>query len=432
MQLTIDKLVYGGDGLARTSEGEVLFVPWSAPGDVVEAQKMAGSVKPPRAKLESLLTASADRVEPTCSVFGTCGGCQWQHLSIESQRLWKRNIVEESLRRIGKLPDVPVLDTIGSDPSGWESRNRVQWEIELAGDSFSEKPAYRLGYYQAQSHDVVEFDRCHVMPGPLNTLAAGLRHWAQENPTLASGLLRVEAMISPEQDILLVLEGENNAQLKGFAEDWLTRFPQVKGICHKDPAKKQASPRLLAGHSALRFSLAGKQYQVSAGSFFQTSYAGAEKLLSVLDQWLPEKSASLLDLYAGVGLFSIHFHDRASVVMAIESSKSALADAQESLTLNEILNVALHPGDARQVMRQLKQKFEVAILDPPRSGCQPEVLDWLSTHVTQQLLYVSCNPTTLARDVKTLVANGWKLEVVQPIDMFPHTYHVESIAKLTR
>jgi 23S rRNA (uracil1939-C5)-methyltransferase len=432
VELQIEKLVYGGEGLARTPEGEVIFVPFSAPGDHLQVDRIPGKSKPPKAAVRSILTASQERTTPVCADFETCGGCQWQHLTLNAQRAWKRNIVAESLTRLGKLPDVQVLETIGSDEPHWLHRNRVQWEIDMAGDELSAQPVYKLGYYQAQSHDVVEFSQCHSIPDSLNQLAMQLRALIQQDSALASGLLRAEAFISPNQEILLTLESEKKPTLKALADQLLEAVPTLKGVCRLEPNQKDAMPKHLAGDSVLTFELVGKSYQVTAGSFFQTNYAGAEALLNTIDSVLPAQMDSLLDVYAGVGLFSVHFAKRAMRVMAIESSHSAEADAQENFYLNEITNVHWKNSDARLAVRNLNEKFEVAIVDPPRAGCQSEVLSWLSENIEKQLVYVSCNPTTLARDLKTLVANGWTVDTVQPIDMFPQTYHVETVVSLSR
>jgi 23S rRNA (uracil1939-C5)-methyltransferase len=434
LELTIEKLIYGGEGLARTPEGEVIFVPFSAPEDVVNVERVRGIAKPAKATISTILTPSVDRTKPACSVFGDCGGCQWQHLSIAAQRNWKQAIVSESLNRIGKLTNVTVLPTLAVGADGWQSRNRVQWEIEPDGDEFTPTPCHKLGYYQAQSHDIVEFDQCHVIPETLNQLALRMRQLMRENASLASGLLRIEAFISPApaNEILLTLIGEKNQAVTPLAKQLMQEFPAIQGVCSLDSGKKEATPSPLVGDTALEFGLAGNQYRVSAGHFFQTSYAGTEVLLEILEQYLPESMESLLDVYAGVGLFSIHFAKRTQRVLAIESSPSAEADAHENFSLNDIVNVAWKTGDARQSLRALNEKFEVAIVDPPRGGCQPEVLSWLSQHIEKRLIYVSCNPTTLARDLKLLVAQGWHIDVVQPVDMFPQTYHVETVVSLSR
>lgn len=428
MELTIEKLVYGGEGLARTPEGEVIFVPLSAPGETIEAERVVGRQKPAKASIKALRSPSADRVEPACEIFGQCGGCQWQHLSLDAQWDWKQKIVAESLARLGKLPDVAVAKIISPSTDGWQARNRVQWE--LVPDAANQ--SCKLGYHAAESHTVVEFNHCPIIPAPLNQLAQRLRELAQQTPQIAAKRFRVEACISPHETILLIFTGEKNSALHPLAEQLMQDFPALEGVCWIDNQQKDAPPKTIAGQSSLQFALAGKQYRVSAGQFFQTSYAGAEVLLQVLDQWLPGPITSLLDVYAGVGLFSVHLAQRTQRILTIESSSGAEADAFENFGLNGITNVAWKTSDARQALRALKEDFEVAIVDPPRGGCQPEVLDWLSEHIEKQLIYVSCNPTTLARDLKHLVAQGWNIDAVQPVDMFPQTYHVETLVNLSR
>ncbi len=428
MELTIEKLVYGGEGLARTPEGEVIFVPLSVPGDVIDAERVVGRQKPAKASIKALRSPGAERVQPDCDIFGQCGGCQWQHLSLDAQRDWKQKMVTESLVRLGKLPDVAVAKTLSPPTDGWKARNRVQWE--LVPDAATQ--SCKLGYHAAESHTVVEFNNCPIIPAPLNQLAQRLRELAQKDPKIAAKRFRVEAFISPDETMLLIFTGEKNGSLYPLAEQLMQDFPALEGVCWVDSQTKDASPKPIAGKTSLQFALAGNQYRVSAGQFFQTSYAGAEVLLQVLDEWLSPSVTSLLDIYAGVGLFSVHRAKRTQRVLAIESSPGAEADALESFGLNGITNVAWKTSDARQALRTLNEAFEVAIVDPPRGGCQPEVLNWLSEHIEKQLIYVSCNPTTLARDLKHLVAQGWKIDAVQPVDMFPQTYHVETLVNLSR
>lgn len=432
MELTIEKLVYGGDGLGRLPSGEVLFVPWSAPGDHLHVERVPGNAKPAKGDIETILQAGPNRTEPRCSVFGECGGCQWQHLSPASQRDWKRTIVEESLHRIGKLPNISVLPTLGSDETAWAYRNRVQWDIEPAGDELTAIEEYHLGYHAAQSHTVVEFEHCHIIPDSLNQLALALRQFVRENSQLVSGLLRIEAMINQAGEILLVFEGEQNPGLQALARTLQTEFPAIVGIAHKTTDKRAERITVLAGQGFLTETLAGQSFRVSAGSFFQTNRKAAEHILNTLDTYLVPNTNSLLDLYAGVGVFALHFKEKARRILAIESASTAMADAQENITAHQATHITFKAGDVRTALKNLKDRFDVAIVDPPRAGCQPEVLNWLSQHIERQLLYVSCNPTTLARDLKLLAEHGWQIQTVQPIDMFPQTYHIETVVSLVR
>ncbi len=427
--IEIEKLVYGGDGLGRLPSGEVLFVPWSAPGDQLRIRRQPDT-KPARALIENIVTPGPARTQPACSVFGTCGGCQWQHIQPASQRDWKQKIVQESLERIGKLRNIEVLPTLGSDEASWHYRNRVQWEVEPEGDEWGLQTRYRLGYHQANSHAVVPFEHCWIIPENLNHLANGLQTYLAENPDAASGLLRIEVAVNAEEQILLRFIGENTPALSTIASTVSESFPQIVGIVHADADDKKQS--VLFGQDWLHETLDGQKFKVSAGSFFQTNHHAAEKMLTLLGQWLQQDTHSLLDIYAGVGVFAIHLKERTKRIVVIESSPSALADAKENIRNHQADHIELTPGDARMVLRNLKEDFDAAIIDPPRAGCHADVLAWLSAHVKKQLLYVSCNPTTLARDLKTLSDNGWQVQAVQPLDMFPQTYHIETIVNLTR
>lgn len=423
LEINIEKLVYGGEGLGRHESGEILFVPWSAPGDRLRLARVPGNQKPARGKLEAVLEAGPDRTEAPCSVFGACGGCQWQHLSLSAQREWKRKIVQESLERIGKLSGIKVLPTIGSDETAWHYRNRVQWEVSPEG---------LLGYYQAGSHEVVQFDHCWIIPEPLNQLADWLQRRLKSDPALARRLKRIEAVINEKQEILLSLEPVPGQELNRLAAGIKAALPDVVGIVSVTADGNGQKRKTLEGQGFLQEQLGGRNYKVSSGSFFQTNEKAAAQLLDVLDSWFPPDAGSLIDIFAGVGVFAIHFADRAQSVLAVESAPVATKDAQENIAENGKGNVALITGDAGRIVPGLREEFDVAILDPPRAGCRPEILHWLGKHIQRQILYVSCNPTTLARDLKTLTGAGWKIEAVQPLDMFPQTYHVETLVSLKR
>jgi 23S rRNA (uracil1939-C5)-methyltransferase len=446
--LTIEKLVYGGDGLARHENGEVLFVPWSVPGDQVRAVRFPGNHRPARAQVESLLQPSTDRVMPRCDVFGVCGGCQWQHVSLDAQRAWKRRIVEESLGRIGSFKDVNVNPVWGSDEESWRYRNRVQWDLSLV-DGLP-----RLGYSQAQSHDIVAFADCHIIPEDLNALHDDLTRLLQSGNLLeeshpAHAIRRIEACRNPDGECLLSVYGsgrplgqsrkhyqQRHFGLRNLAAALMEERSSLKGVVYFESTRKKGEGVMLAGKGALTYRLAGHMYRVSAGSFFQTNTPVAEEMLRRAADWLPENTGRLLDLYAGVGTFAIALHEKARQVLAIESAGASIEDARENVRLNRAGNVTLRADDVDRALSGLETTpetaFEAAILDPPRSGVSPETLRWLDRNITERILYVSCNPTTLARDLKILGGLGWRIESVQPMDMFPHTYHVETLVRLTR
>ncbi len=428
-RLSIEKLIYGGDGLGRLPSGEVYFVPGTVPGDIVAAQQLPGSKKAMRAQVTEMLSPSSERVTPQCSVFETCGGCQWQHVSMPAQQHWKAAIVEESLTRLGGLQDVAVQPILQPYTDGWRSRNRVQWHLDASNK--------QLGYREAQAHTIVGFDDCKVISDAMNRAYHYLQnlltsHVALQNPGLVNAFRRIEIFENSRNETLISFYGDWHPALRKIAPMMMEELEGLAGVVHFRDGQQNMRPTVLRGEGFLLENLGAFRYRVSAGSFFQTNHKGAETMLDLMRQWISEPVGSLIDLYAGVGTFAIGLHDKATKVVAIESAESAIRDAEQNLRSNQVTNVNIRTGQVEKSLMRLDAHFDVAVIDPPRGGCLPEVLNWLNTHVDQQLIYVSCNPTTLARDLKKLMAAGWKVASINPIDLFPQTYHVETLVQLTR
>lgn len=420
-EVTLEKLVYEGDALGRLSSGQVVFVPWAASGDTVKIRLTDNTKRVLHGEIQEIIQPSPHRTTPKCTVFGQCGGCQWQHITLEEQRRWKQSIVGESLQRIGKLPGIHVNDIIGSPEAlSWQYRNKVEWVIAREDD----EPA--LGYSRFRTNEVVSFDTCWLVPEQLGELAIFLR----QNRTLFHGVERVQVRISPDERLLLTFIGQKSDlhDLSLLTTALLEQFPNIIGInLHHGSTRS-----VLWGVPYLIEDLGPQQFQVSSGSFFQVNRPVTIQLLHYLESLLPERIPSLLDLYAGVGLFAIWFHRRASNVLALEGSPDAVEDAHVNMTLNGADNIQWIQGDVQHQLKNIKETFDVALVDPPRNGCHQEVIHWLNEHVTGQIVYISCNPATLARDLGTLCGAGWKIESVQPFDMFPQTYHVETVVSLKR
>lgn len=406
----IERLIHGGNGLARLANGRVVFVPWTVPGDMAEITvEDMGKKKPPAVTLRQVEKSSDDRITPRCSVFAKCGGCQWQHVADTAQGHWKREIVSESIRRLGKLPDVPVNDVISS--TSWEYRNNVQWFVANN----------QLGYYQHQSHNVVPFEHCHLVSEEINAL----KQWLESNPEFLSGLTQVQVRSNTQNELLLVLEGEKSPELP-LLQALASASPAIKGVVLNNKTAEET----LVGQNYLEQTLAGKTFRVSAQSFFQTNPQIAERLIEAMAGCLPEdKSGSLIDLYTGVGTFAVAFADNFKTIVGVESAPVAIEDARHNIGGK---NIELFAGTSKEAIKTLQQKFDTAIIDPPRAGVEPPVLAWISENVAKTLLYVSCDPATLARDLAVLSEAGWQIDVVQPFDMFPQTWHVETLVKLSR
>ena len=426
IDVLISKLVYGGDGLGRLPTGEVVFVPFTAPDETVQIV-----VSPRRNKqvhhgdLQAVITASPDRVEPPCSVFGQCGGCQWQHLSGPAQRHWKQTIVEETLRRIGKLTEVPISPILGSVEGEWHYRNKVEWVVEQSASG----PV--LGYHRFHSHHVVSFETCWIIPPRFSVLA----DWLRARPALLTGLDRIQLRVNTAGEWLLTGFGTDDSLSDWNQQqaDCLEAFPEVVGIVLS--GEDEASSHLVYGQAFLVEELLGKRFQVSVHSFFQVNNRMAAALVKTAGDMLLPDLTDWVDLYAGVGLFSVALAQSHQTVTAVESSPSAIGDA-----LINIQNAQQNGAGQIEVVHQSVHTWLTAedtpisavLLDPPRSGCTPEILEALVQRVTRQILYVSCDPATLARDIRHLAGAGWSVSAVQPLDLFPQTFHIETIVSLVK
>jgi 23S rRNA (uracil1939-C5)-methyltransferase len=433
--LQIEKLVYGGDGLARHENGEVFFVPYGIPGEQVLVTRQQSKRKPTKAYIETIEQASEDRVIPRCDVFGTCGGCQWQHIASSVQRDWKQHIVEETLQRLGGFQPLTVTPTSGCDELSWQYRNRVQWDVQSSEDG-----RVIVGYREGQSHRVVPFRRCYIIPDGMNefyhhlsqSLNQIINQHGQVGLQCVQSIRRIEVSQSPQQDLMVSIDSNDHPLLQELAIQLVAADIPIAGIVHCKTARKHGQKRMtvLSGEVSSTFRLMNQAYQVSVGSFFQTNYAAAEAMIRQIQAWLPMRVESLLDLYSGVGLFGLALSQRAERIVMVEQSGSSVDDAKASIQREGFTHITVQEGDVSQVVLHLKDNFEVAILDPPRQGSSSVVLEWLARHVMKQIIYVSCDPTTLARDLKQLASLGWAIQTVQPIDMFPQTYHVETLVQL--
>ncbi len=422
--VTIEKLVYEGDGLGHLPSGEVIFVPWTAPGDDIEVENIQHQKRLATGKLTKIIQPGPGRISPPCEVFTTCGGCQWQHIKLSEQRLWKQKIVVESFQRLGRLPDVQVNPIQGSDePASWHYRNKVQWVV-IEG-----REGYQLGYQQFRSHDKVAFQSCWIIPERFNQLA----HWLMDDAQdILAKAYRIQVRKNHADQILLTFFLEDPSDptaIESFLkpiEPLTEAFPEIVGVI----SIQNQQESILFGQESLQETLDDIIFPVSSQSFFQVNPEVTRMLLDFVGQWLPDRMGSLMDLYAGIGLFSLSFHQRAETLYAIESDPHALANAEEALALNDVHNIQLLRGDTEAVLQTFTEPVDMAVVDPPRNGCPQGVLNWISQNVSQRLIYVSCNPATLARDVARLVALGWQIEAVQPFDMFPQTYHIETVTVL--
>jgi len=377
----IEDLVFGGSGMGRLEDGRVIFVDFAAPGELVEAEIERISPDYVEAVTVRVLEPSPDRVEPRCRYFGQCGGCQLQHLRYEAQLAAKEAAVREQLQRIGRLDPGVVQPIVGArDP--WGYRNHVRFST---GRKYGD-----VGFITRRGRRLLKVEECPIAHPFVNRILPELQG-------KGAGLHQIQVRIDPTTGEYLV-------------------YPRIEGVSFE------------TGQPWYRERLAGFTFRVSASSFFQVNHEQAEALVRLIGEALPARGRLLVDAYAGVGTFAVIFANRFERVIAIEESPSAVRDAAENLT--QAPNVEMREGKVEELLPYLFPAPDVILLDPPRAGCLPEALQAILRLRPVELVYVSCNPTTLARDLRTLVNGGYRLLSVTPLDMFPQTAHIECVAKL--
>jgi 23S rRNA (uracil1939-C5)-methyltransferase len=405
IQVEIQSLVYGGDGLGRLPDGRAVFVPFVLPGERVRIRIIEDKPRHARAELIAVLEPSPQRIQPRCLHFGICGGCQYQHTPYEQQLMIKTEIVREQLQRIGDFRDPPVHQTIPS-PAPYYYRNNLQLHLTFDG---------KLGYYEARLPRVFAISECHLPETDLNDV------WPRLEMEKFPGLERIELRLDASGDVLLVLESSQPEELPEMELD------MPLSVVHLSPA----GPIVMAGDDHAVMQVLGRPFYLSAGSFFQVNTPQAENVVQYLLDHLPLRTDSIImDIYCGVGLFSAFLAPRVGRLIGIESSPSACQDF--ATNLDEFENVELYEGAAELILPQLNVHPDIILVDPPRAGIHKEVFDAIVGLHPHTLAYVSCDPATLARDLKRLHRAGYELLSVQPFDMFPQTAHVESVVLITR
>lgn len=380
--LRLDAMTYGGDAIGR-ADGKAVFVRGGIAGERVRAEIVEERGRFARARVAEVIEPSPDRVRPRCPHFGfesnSCGGCHWQHVDYAAQMRFKADVVREQFRRIGRIADVPVRDTIPS-PDAWAYRNHAQ---------FSVTPDGRLGFQAARSNRVVAIEECHVVQPEI-------AEWLKENRQVDRGMGRIEVRAGNA-------EGEKGREGEG---------------------------ETIAGSPASNFYVLQSSFRVSQGSFFQVNTSQIENLVDLVLRGLDVRgNETVLDAYCGIGLFTRFLAPIAGRVIGIDSSPSAIADARFNLARFE--NVELRQGLVEERLAEIGEPIDAAVVDPPRVGCGSQVIQALIGKQVNRLVYVSCDPSTLARDARQLLDGGYRLTEVQPVDMFPHTYHIECVARFT-
>ncbi|HLY28289.1 MAG TPA: class I SAM-dependent RNA methyltransferase [Aggregatilineales bacterium] len=404
-ELELTGMAYGGSAVGR-HEGRAIFVPYAIPGERITARISQDKGRFAYAQGVTLLEGSEARVAPRCPHFGPgrCGGCHWQHIDYAAQLEFKQEVVRDQLARIGGLPDVTVNPTIAS-PDPWQYRSSVTLHLTAEG---------KLGFVSTDDQTVIPIQECHIIRPELFDLFESLDLEA------LAGLTQVKLQVGSDgEDRSVILSTEDDAPPEVESD-----IPASVNFLSADE-----SPFTLVGSPHVQYTIRGRPFRVTAGSFFQVNLPQAEVLVDqVLTRLALKGTETVLDLYSGVGLFSAFIAAQASLVTAIESYPTAVDDAE--FNLNDLENVDLIEGDVEGALAQIQEHYNAAVVDPPRAGIEGKALDELARLAPSKIVYVSCDPATFARDVKRLSTHGYRLLDVQPVDMFPQTYHVELVATL--
>jgi 23S rRNA (uracil1939-C5)-methyltransferase len=437
LELSVEKPALGGAGLAK-HQGLVVFVQGGLPGSKVLARVVKAESNCLHAEVEQVQSPSPQAVVPDCAHFGPCGGCLWRNAAYPAQLAWKRAMVQEQLARLAGCA-VVVGETVAS-PLQLGYRNKME---------FAFGPGPKLGLRRSdRPQEILEVESCLLMPEPAMAMLAAVRDLAK-----ASGLLAYSARTghgawrhavlrrgqSTGQWLIQLIVGPkaDAGRIKPLAEELLRDFPQLTGVVlgvrrdRGDFALAETRAWTL-GQGYLQETLAGLSFRISAESFFQVNTQGAELLYAeALRLAGLTGRESVWDLYCGVGGLSLLLAGQAKTVTGFEITGQAVGDAKKNATTNKLDNCRFVAGDLKDSLGKETTKPDVVVLDPPRSGLHPEVADRLMALAPERMVYVSCNPATLARDLKRL-GQAYQVEAAMPVDLFPHSAHVECVARLER
>lgn len=440
LELRIDNLAYGGQGVARL-DGLVVLVRRGLPGDTVRARVSRRKKNLIEARVEEVAEPSPHRIAPRCAHFEHCGGCAWQHLDYGQQLTWKERHVRDHFERLAGMPGAPVLPIAGMDDP-WRYRNKMEYAFGEFGDGRLKLGLHAMGRFDV----IIDIDDCHLQPEVCNAVRNRVRAmaraggWAAYHMRRHTGVMRHLVLRSAQGgDALMAVfstSGEPFTDARETAETLAAEFPQIQSVMHfvnpsKGGAAVQGEGRALVGPDRIVEAILGLELEVSAESFMQTNTAQCERLYeALLDACEFDGTETVLDLYTGAGPIALLAARRAARVVGIESVPAAVDNARRNAERNGVTNAEFICAEVETVLAEIAEKHhaDIMLVDPPRAGLHKKALAALIAAAPRRIGYVSCNPSTLARDAAELAAAGYTLNSVRPVDMFPHTYHIECVA----
>lgn len=433
-EVYLERLGAEHNAIGRLDSGKTVFVPYGCPGDTVEVEITDEKERYAIGTITNIVESSPHRIEPTCPYFGECGGCDWQHIDYPTQLQAKRDIVVNAFQRIGKLPDTAAAVSPTVAPSReYHYRNK----IELVCATVNGK--LELGYHKRGTNQIVSVDACPLLSKKgrkLPKALKGLLRYLSGNEDLGIERVAIRCALNSSDIEVALYTGATHFPRAMVTTMLKQTCPEVKSIVRvlmKDKAgtRKVSSVEVLAGKGFWREEIGKQQYMVSAPSFFQVNTKGAEALVDTVLSYLePDGTDIALDLYSGVGTFTLPLSELAGDTMAIESYGPAVRDLRRNLDASQLWADVIGGDAAREIADA--GHVDIAVVDPPRAGLASEVIDALIQNKPRKLAYVSCDPATLARDARLLVDGGFVIEQVIPVDMFPQTHHVETVVLMSR
>lgn len=439
LELTIENLNHNGEGVGRW-QGRVIFVPDTVPGDRIAVRLVRVKPQYAQGKLHQLLEASPDRIRPSCIVADKCGGCQWQHVDYAAQLIAKQNLVRQDLERIGGF-EQPLVESVLAIAEPMAYRNKASYPVRSNASG-----VVQTGYYQKGSHQLINLNQCPIQDARLNPFLMTIkqeiqqRGWSIYDEQTHQGEVRHLSLRvgrrTGEVLLTLICRSGRLPGLQSQVQRWMQDYPDLVGVClNLNPDRTNAifgaETRCLAGRPYLREIFADLEFQIQPNTFFQVNTEQAEALLRCIQTELNLQGDEILvDAYCGVGTMTLPLAKKVKQAIGIESQPEAIAQAQQNAIVNQIENVSFQVGKTEDLLPQLNVHPNVVLLDPPRKGCEESAIETLIQQQPEKIVYVSCNPSTLARDLK-LLSQTYTLNRVQPADFFPQTAHVESAAFLS-
>jgi 23S rRNA (uracil1939-C5)-methyltransferase len=403
-EIILTTFTYGGEAMGRLPDNRAVFVLFGLPGEKVRIQLTQEKKNFARGQIVDVIESSSERIEAKCKHFSQCGGCHYQNLPYEKQLQAKTDILIDQLKRIGKIENPPIQEMVAC-PDPWNYRNHIQFSLD--GDG-------KLGYLRANSNRVIPITECHLPESSISNF------WPQLEFEAETNVERVSLRNGVDNDLMLVLESKDHEAPELEIEAGISVTHVYEG-----------NTVVIAGSDHIIMNVLGRDFKVSASSFFQVNTDMMGKMVEHLLAKLPvTESTSLLDVYCGVGLFSAFFAPKCKTVIGIEASESSSEDF--TVNLDEFDNVELYEANAEDAIPHLEAKPDIVLVDPPRAGLDKVVVDGILKLNPSRVAYVSCDPSTLARDAARLINGGYKLKEVTPFDLFPQTYHIESISIFER